>query len=392
MTEVIGKTLTPEQKLRKANVFLMNDPRYALFSGLMLLGETKISKKVPTARTDGFNTEYNPDFIDELTQQQLRGLVLHENMHKGFKHLVIWKHLYEENHKLANMACDHVINLLIQDSDPTGADVSLPEGGCCDPRFKGMSAKQVFDLLKKAQQGEGGGGFDEHDWENSQEITEQVEEQIEEAMRQGSMRAKMLGNGNATGIRELEEMLAPKVKWEDELCEFVKSVMMGTDSSTWKKPSRKWVHQDVYLPSMVSESVGPLVIGVDTSGSIGGDELTRFLSEVVYVCNVVFPERVDLLYWGSGIAGHETYFPGDYEGMINSTRPADSGGTHMHSVVGKVAELRKSGIDPCAVIILTDGYVEGWYGADKFGCPVLYGVTSKGVTPTAGRGLYIGEG
>ena len=81
-------------------------------------------------------------------------MILHENLHKAFRHTTTWKHLYKEHAQLANMACDFVINLMIVDSDPSGNDVALPDGGLLDPKYKGMDAGAVFrDLMKQAKQG-----------------------------------------------------------------------------------------------------------------------------------------------------------------------------------------------------------------------------------------------
>lgn len=121
--------LSAEQRVQKAHVALMNDPKYCLYSGIFMLGKTDVRDDLPTACTDGRNTYYGRKFVDSLKDSDLKGLILHENLHKAFRHTTVWKHLYKKQPRLANMACDYVINLMIHDSDPNGHQVTLPEGG-----------------------------------------------------------------------------------------------------------------------------------------------------------------------------------------------------------------------------------------------------------------------
>jgi predicted metal-dependent peptidase len=141
--------LNAEQRVQKAHVWLMAQPQYCLYSGIFMFGKTSIEENVPTACTNGRDTMYGRAFVDKQKDPELRGLVLHENLHKAFRHLTTWKDLKEKNGKLANMACDYVINLMIVDSDPEGKEVRLPEGGLLDERFRGMDAGEVFRILEK---------------------------------------------------------------------------------------------------------------------------------------------------------------------------------------------------------------------------------------------------
>tara|TARA_R110002126_G_scaffold71222_2_gene178766 strand:+ start:178 stop:606 length:429 start_codon:yes stop_codon:yes gene_type:complete len=139
------------------------------------------------------------------------------------------------------------------------------------------------------------------------------------------------------------------------------------------------------MPSMIGQSIGKLVVAIDTSGSIGDHELSVFLSEVVGICNEVSPSSVELLYWDSEVAGHETYHIGDYDGLTQATKPAGGGGT----TVGSVREyVKDKQIEPEAIVILTDGYVEpDWGGSWQH--PTLWAITSKGVTSPHGKSIYI---
>lgn len=379
--------LTAEQRIQRAHVFLMNNPKYCLYSGIFMLGKVSIKDNIPTACTNGRDVDYGRAFIEKLTDPEIRALVLHENLHKAFRHMFVWKQLWEENAMLANMACDYVINLLIHDSDPKGNEVKLPAGGCFDEKYRGLNAKQVYDMLKKECGGGGGGGgkgFDEHDWENADGLTDGEKEalvrDIDQALRQGAILAGKL-NGNVD--RSITELLQPKVDWREALRDFVTSFCQDKDFSTWRKPNRRWVAQDVYLPSAIGEAVGPLVVGIDTSGSVCNEVLSEFLSEVVSICNTVSPELIHLLYWDTEVAGHEKYEPGNYGGLIQSTKPKGGGGTDVNCVFEYVKE---KALKPEAVIVLTDGYTP-W--PEALSVPTLFAINTDVVAPV-GKTLRIG--
>ena len=95
-------------------------------------------------------------------------------------------------------------------------------------------------------------------------------------------------------------------------------------------------------------------VAVDTSGSIGGEELAQFLSEVKSICDEVNPEQIDLLYWDTAVAGHETYMGSELATLTETTQAKGGGGTSPECVPHFIKENR---LDPECVIFLTDGYI-----------------------------------
>ena len=384
--------LTAEQRVQKSHVALMNDPKYCLYSGIFMLGKTEVDDDLPTACTDGRNTYYGRKFVDKLKDSDLKGLILHENLHKAFRHTTVWKHLYKQNPQLANMACDYVINLMIHDSDPSGSNVSLPEGGCLDEKYRGMDAGEVFRTLMQQAKQQGGGngkgdgsgegeqaggqGFDEHDWESADEMSEDEKQtlarEVDQALRQGALLAGKL-NGNVP--REISEAMEAKVNWKEVLADFVNAICNDKDNSTWRRPSRRWVDQGVYMPSAIGEAVGRIVVAIDMSGSIGQAEVGQFLGELLSVCNHVQPEGIDLMYWDTEVCQHEKYDRGDYESIMSSTKPMGGGGTSARCIPRYIEQHK---LNPECVIVLTDGYIDGW-GTWKH--PVFWGMTSHQVAP-----------
>jgi predicted metal-dependent peptidase len=376
--------LTAEQRIEKCHVKLMRHKQFCLFSGLFMVGKVVVDETTPTARTNGVNVSYGREFVDSLNDKQLAFLILHENMHKAYRHLQVWEKLWKKNAQLANAACDYVINLQIRDYDPTGGDVEMPTDangealGLIDEKYRGMDAHQVFLLLEKEQEqqqqgGSGGGaqGMDEHDWENAQEGTpeeqEQVAKEIEGALRQGAILAGKMG-GNVS--REMQDLLTPKVNWKDALRDFVKTSTQGKDQTTWRRLHKRYIGMDIIMPSTYDEKVGSIVVAVDTSGSIGNAELAQFLSEVKCICDEVSPEKIDLLYWDTNVAGHETYMGAELASLTETTQAKGGGGTSPECVPHY---MKKESLDPECVIMLTDGYIDRQDPNDwQIGKPIMW--------------------
>ena len=393
-----------ERKVQKAKITLMRDPRFALWSGILMVGRTSVVDNIPTACTNGRDEKYGRKFVAMLKEPELNFVVLHENLHKAYRHLTTWKKLHDENHRLANAACDYVINLKLKDLDPSERTISMPRWadgelkgkpmGLVDEKYRGLNAKQVFDLLKDEQKGGGGGGgeegeggggtsqgqgqgegFDDHDWDGAKEMTEEekkvLEREIDQAIRQGVMaHQKIAGTGAGDLDRDLLELLEPKVDWREMLREFVKSTCSAKDTSSWRKVNRRFLSTGVYMPSLIGEKVGHMVIAVDTSGSVGQEELSGFLTEVKGIAEEVKPSQVDLIYWDSRVAAHEEYTENDVSNIINSTKPRGGGGTSPSCVSEYLKEKR---IVPECVIMLTDGYVGSDWGRD-WTAPVLWAI------------------
>jgi predicted metal-dependent peptidase len=400
---MIGKQLTAEQRLSKAVVDIMGSPKYVALAGVLMIGNRSVGDKVKTACTNGRDELYGRGFIETLSDAELRFLVLHECYHKLYRHLTTWRHLYDKNAQLANAACDYVINIKLTDDNKDGFAV-MPKVGLLDAKYRGMDSAQVYKLLEDEQQdsGQGGGGggsgdgegsgapsgtgLDDHDWEGAQEMTaEQTKElarDIDEAIRQGALAAGKLGSG---GDRMFDDLLETKIDWREALREFISTTCTGSDYSTWRRPNRRFVSSGYYMPSGVSEQVGELVIAIDTSGSIGGRELSKFLGEVKGICDQVRPDVVRLLYWDTEVCADEKYVGTEVENIMSSTKPAGGGGTTVECVP---AYMTQHGVKPQAVVVLTDGYLGGSWGT--WACPVLWCIVgNRNARPDVGKYVHV---
>lgn len=373
--------LTAEQRIERCHIDLMKSPQFVAYSGILMIGKTEVDDNIPTACTNGKDVKFGRGFVASLNDPQLRGLILHEAKHKMYRHLLTWKHLHNQDPMRANMACDYVINLEIKDeSEKSNKFVVLPDGALIDEKYRGLNSAEVFALLPEQEGGIGGDGegFDEHDWEGAESLNDEektaLAKEIDQAIRQGAILAGKVG-GNID--RSFTDLMSAKVDWKEALREFVSSVSQGKDDSTWRKPNRRWLQHDIYMPSTVSESMGRVVVAIDTSGSIYGEVLNRFISEVASVMQNMNPEQVDLLYWDSEVAGHEVYGLNDADRMTASTKPKGGGGTSPSCITRYMAKHK---IDPVCAIILTDGYVGNDWGGN-WNCPTLWTITSDIKSP-----------
>jgi predicted metal-dependent peptidase len=398
--------LTEEQRLAKAVVAIMGNPKYTALAGVLMIGDRTVTDdpSIPTACTNGRDEMYDRAFISSLSDAELRFLVLHEVYHKLFKHLHIWRHLYDEDPDLANRANDYVINIKIVDDNDDGfaTMTGVLENGCLDEKYRGMDSAQVYNLLRKQQRqnppvggNTGGGGssklqgqqpFDQHDWDGAQELTadekRELARDLDEAIRQGALVAGKMGSG---GDRDLEELLQPQVNWREALREFIQDTCAGKDYSTYRKPNRRYLSAGIYMPSGVTEQVGELILAIDTSGSIGNHELSAFLSEVKSICDTVHPDGIRLLYWDTRICRDEKYDSQDLDELVKSTKPKGGGGTDVTCVTDYI---REHNINAQACIVLTDGYLFGGWG--QWTMPVLWTILDNdGAKPDVGKTVNI---
>jgi len=399
--------MNEERKLQKAKITLMRDPKFALLSGILMVGKTGVDEKTPTARTNGRDEWYGRKFVKDLSEAELMFVVAHENYHKMYRHLTTWKKLHDIDHRLANQACDYVINLQLRNLDSSEKLIAMPKYkdglmrgkpmGLVDGRFANMNAKQVFDILREEQEEGGGGGgdgegFDDHDWGGAKEMSEEekkeLERDIDQAIRQGIIAAKRAGEGAGGLDRELAELLEPKINWREVLRDFVKATCNAKDKSSWRKVNRRFLSGDVYMPSLVGEKIGSITIAIDTSGSIGSEEMSKFLSEVKAIAEEVNPSQVDLLYWDCEVAGHEVYEGSAVSDIINATKPRGGGGTSPSCVS---EYMKEKNMKPECIVVLTDGYVGDDWGTE-WNAPVLWCIVGgNDVVAPNGKTVHIKE-
>ena len=210
-----------------------------------------------------------------------------------------------------------------------------------------------------------------------------LDNRIDRAIREGALLAGRLGIDLP---RNVTEILEPKVDWRSALAEFVASTTKGKDEMTWRKFNRRMLPNDIYLPSPENETIGELVLAIDTSGSIGQEQINEFATEIVSICESVTPDRVRILWWDTLVHGEQVFEQGHYNEISTALKPLGGGGTKVSCVSEYINKHR---INAECVLVFTDGYVESdvkW----NLSAPTLWLVThNKHWTPPAGKKVFV---
>ena len=397
--------ITEEQRIKKGHIALMKHPETALWGGVMMMGSTEVVDEAITAYTDGINKKYGRTFLQTIcpTQAEVNGLILHENLHIGLRHHLHGADMFKEDGDKANKAADYVVNDMITEISKKYPElVQLPKGGLYDPQYHNMSMREIYKLLKSKKGGGGGGGkpdkegekgsgsgggeyeFDKHDFGKpmTQEEAKEMDGKIDRAIREGALLAGRLGIDLP---RSVTDLLNPVIDWKKELADFVTSSCKGKDEYTWRKFNRRLISNDIYLPTVENETIGEVVVAIDTSGSIGQEQLNEFASELVSICEAVSPDAVRILWWDTKVHG-EQLFTDNYDQIGSMLKPLGGGGTRVSSVA---EYINKKKINAECVLVFTDGFLESDVKWD-ISAPTLWMVTeNRNWTPPTGKKVFM---
>lgn len=382
-------------RIQKARTALLLD--HPFFGSLLYRLKDRESFAVKTMATDGISLLWNPEFVETLTAATLAGTLAHEVMHPALHHHLrrSWR-----DSKRWNIACDYAINPLLVD-----AGLKLPEGVLLENRFRGMSAEQIYNLLESEEDADpnpdkdqqstssdesnGSAGKNESsdpsapetdggigqvlDAPSESDNSPAVEEQAREweiAVKQALTVAQLAGKMPAGLDRTMEGAAEAVVNWR-ELLRRLWSETTAADYS-WMRPNRRHLWRGLYLPGVVKEGVGDIVIAVDCSGSISGRQLRLFEAEARSILEGQRPERVYVLYFDAVVQNVEIY----EAGQPISLNPKGGGGTVFGPCFDWVEEC---GVVPQTMVFLTDLY--GSFPSSAPSYPVLWASTGRRQAP-----------
>lgn len=344
---------------------LLSDNGHALF--------TKDASICPIAATDGKNLILNPDTFFTFPINQRVFIVVHEILHCIYNHPGQMYHFQkrgevgysdgksiEYDGQLYNKAADYVINDLIQDSKigelpkKDGANIVL-----WDKRIA-TGKDSVIDIYAKLhkKQPPNGGGFDVllppgagQGKDPNQASSERNETQWATEIAAAANAARAQGKLPAALEHAFNEILNPKVDWRDKI-QGLFARKVGSGSYNWRKPDRQLIVRDIYAPGRSGFGAGCVVVAVDTSGSIGETELDMFFAEMAGILEDVKPKRLVVMWCDAKVHRvDEAEEPGDLN-VIRAKGAPGRGGT---SFVPVFEEIKSMGLEPDALVYLTDG-------------------------------------
>lgn len=292
-------TPTPEEQkaLDKAKIALMNRPKATFYCEIGFSLKYRWTCSIPTAATDGIHMFLNPKWFLELAAEERLGLVIHEILHVAYMHPL---RKGSKNHKIWNIACDHVINLIILQSG-----FQLPPDGYHDPKYTGMSAEQVYDdLIKNAKtqppdktKGIGDDLIDPPPGMTADEVTAKIEQTL---IRASIRCAQEKAFGSIPGDIQLliDKLLKPKLPWNRILQKYINQ--FAKSDYSFRKLNRRYL-PGLCLPSLHSETLMDMAIAVDISGSVSDHEFKRFVSEIALIFRMLKPKKITLIQFDTAI-------------------------------------------------------------------------------------------
>ncbi len=165
------------------------------------------------------------------------------------------------------------------------------------------------------------------------------------AAEQAMRAAKACGREAADVERPLKEARESKQDWRAILREFIAATVPS--DYRWCPPNRRLVASGLYLPSVYREGVGQIVIGVDTSGSIGAEELRQFAGEISAISDQSQPEAIHVVYCDAAVQSSQQFGPSEPIHL----EPKGGGGTDFRPVFEWV---ENNNVLPACLIYLTD--------------------------------------
>jgi predicted metal-dependent peptidase len=283
-----------------AKKLMLEEPFYGLF---LLTLNKKESTQIPTAcvALEGINQSLiiNPEYWNSLPEAQRMGLLKHELLHIMFFHFLLDDVLYP-NAKLRNIAADIEINQYIDEANKSedwlGLD-SIP--GLVLPEKAGT--RVYYDMIQKEAdknpdvkaliEGMGEEAFaDQHiGWGKSlneaekklvqSQIEYQTKEIVSELDKKGSKFRGLLPGQLVEWIDSLFELPEPVTDWKSYFKRFVSS----SDKVFTKKSRNKYNKRFPGNPALKIKRKKNILVAIDTSGSVGKDDLVEFLGQLMHI-------------------------------------------------------------------------------------------------------------
>ncbi len=366
--------------------FKMAMLKYEPFYGDVLMRLNIIAdRSVPTACTNGRWIRYNPDFMASMDAPRRNYVLMHEMLHVVLKH---WKRQGTRDPGLWNIACDLVVNSFIDrrmshlraDStgyNPYGLVESLmlkrPKKGIFSSDYYNRNAEDVYQELyeknkdnpalgknKKFRVSLGRGSLspdmipDDLIIATGKAEAGDFEEQLAESLLDQILKdaiSKAAGRGRCP-IPDVKIALAEskRLPWDRILSDFFESRV--SEESSYFTPERKYLHMDMIVPGLgsIENELTELWAFVDSSGSIGINELGQFLTQLSRIAKQ-FNSVINLAYWDTEVGRVYKNIKNTQE--LLKAMPDSSGGTDVNCVYRYINENK---IKPGVLLILTDGY------------------------------------
>lgn len=359
-----------------------------------------------TAATDGRHFYYNSDFILKLPTNQMMFLFCHELLHCAYDHI---NRGIGKQKDLANIAMDYVVNADCIKYTLGQKITVVPV--LYDRKYDDWNFEQVYDdLIKNAQKlniedlldqllddhleadkdGDGNGnGNDSGDKGGngrpvlSQEERQKIKDEFKEAMLAA---AQSTGAGDVPGNvkRMINELTQPKINWRELITQQIQSTVKN--DYTWTIPNKKMFSQGFVLPNMRKDQAIDVCVAIDTSGSIGQEQLTAFFSEINGIMQSYDDYKIKIWCFDTQVHNPQDYTTADGDELVNY-EPRGFGGTDFDV---NWRWMEHESIEPKLFIVFTDGEPFGSWGDENY-CDtvwIIHNKYNKNIQPPFGVHAY----
>lgn len=388
----IDRYLIVENKLTKARTQLILDKP---FLGNLVLRLPLVVADVwcKTTATDAKNFYYNADFIDILSPEQTKFVLVHEALHCALTHFARRGH--RKKHRW-DLACDFAINpLLIKEGFHPPIDIPIFK------EYGGMVAEEIYPMIDDKLDNE---PMDEHLYDddsssdldngvkendldnkdkqqnkdNSQDLAQKppplspdemqsLASKWQKNLASSAQIAKQAGKLEGELAKLVDFFLQPQLSWRALLAQYV-SAQAKNDFSYYRTTRREG---DFILPALKSEYIN-IAIAVDTSGSISQLEIDEFITEISTI-KALMRSSISLFACDDKLNNNSPWFYDAWQELEFPAQLGGGGGTNFTPVFNY---LDNQDIAPDLIIYFTDA--KGIFPKQQPSYPIIWLV--KGTT------------
>jgi predicted metal-dependent peptidase len=303
--------------------------------------------------TNGKWIKWGPAFVDSMTEPETMGVIVHELCHIVLKH-----HLRcgDKSPKKWNYATDYAINLIIRKDG-----FELPDGALLEHDFVNMMAEKIYGIIPDPPE-DPAWGLVSGEGIEGEEMSD-MEAEIDQRIMVAANAAKNVGKMPHFIEGIIAQMEQSQVVWQDKVRRFFCGDQ--PDDYSYRRPERKAFHHlGLIAPSVERRGAGNIIVGWDTSASVGDDIQRHFLGEMNALSQEVGFESITLIYCDTHVNHVERFEKGDEITLFNCK---SRGGTNVQPVFDYV---REHDLPVDHMIYLTD--LEVWDFPKAVDFPLLW--------------------
>lgn len=374
------------------------------FYGLLLMHmKYGLDAECGTAYTDGKVIRFDPKFLDELNDDELDFIMMHEILHVALQHCFRGRELEKE---LYNIACDIVVNsnILLSNNMDTRTITLRSDGEAMHLAPNGKegyeyTAEEVYNMLQKnlgmnnARLQSNGKTknttniIDNHTKWQQIEKNEELEElwisRLDEVSKTIEIRDSIINRETmpAFAQRRLKELKNAQTDWREILIDFLQEEVVDY---SFMPPDRRFDDCPFFLPDFNDKDIKPenILFMIDTSASMKDDMVNAAYSEVKGAIEQFNGKLIGMLGFFDAVVIEPVPFENEEE--FEMIKAIGGGGTNFQIIFNYVKEYMTDNL-PVSIIILTDGYAPFPKESEAMGIPVIWLLNNEKVNPSWGK-------